>query len=75
MASRASLTVVVNRNGTSITDLTPYVTFVDTIEVLTGLDFLTNVNDEIAVPGINAVSPPVTAPVHRRIQGESSGGQ
>ena len=32
--------------GSSNADLTPYLTSVDTIEALTGLDFLTNVNEE-----------------------------
>ena len=33
--------------GSSKADLKPYLTSVDTIEALTGLDFLFNVNDEI----------------------------
>ena len=33
--------------GSSKADLTPYLTAVDTIEALTGLDFLTNVNDDV----------------------------
>ncbi len=33
--------------GSSKADLTPYLTSVDTIEALTGLDFLTNVNDDV----------------------------
>ena len=33
--------------GRSTADLEPYLTSVDTIEALTGLDFLSNVNDEI----------------------------
>ena len=33
--------------GSTKADLTPYLTSVDTIEALTGLDFLFNVNDEI----------------------------
>ena len=33
--------------GSSKADLTPYLTSVDAIEALTGLDFLTNVNDDV----------------------------